>query len=172
MLKEGVKFVGPSINCEGAGEADPFAGLGLAPLPLPEYEEPVAAAAASAAAAAAATGGGRRLFETAADAGSSGSGSGGGRSRALSAAAGAAGGHLLTAAAAAAGAARRSARPWVPHVQSYAVATDGAGLARLAKHSRVFECHRGRLDAIRAAEVGASAAVLAAGYNIESFQLK
>jgi hypothetical protein len=100
-LKDGVKFVGPSINCEGAGEEQPlgpaFAAAG-GPAPEPQV--------------------------------------------------------------------------WTPHVQSYAVATDMDGLARLRRHSAVFRCHRGRLDAIRAAEVGASAAMLAAGHRISSFQLK
>lgn len=61
---------------------------------------------------------------------------------------------------------------WTPHVQSYALATDAAGLALLRSQSGAFACHRGRLDAIRTAEVGASAAALAAGHNIGSFQLK
>ncbi len=62
--------------------------------------------------------------------------------------------------------------PWTPHVQSYAVATDAAGLERLVGHSAVFACHQGRLDAIRAAEVGASAAMLAGGLGLDAFQLK
>lgn len=104
MLSDSVKFVGPSINCEGAGDADPFRGLGPPPAAGKD-----------------------------ADAG---------------------------------------ARGWVPHVQSFAVATDAAGLELLRARSRVFACHAGRLDAIRSAEVGASAAMLAGGYGIDSFQLK
>jgi len=98
MLTAKTKLVGPSLNCEGAGDPDPFA----------DYDLPAATEQA----------------------------------------------------------------PWVPHVQSYAVATDADGLAQLMRHSAVFRCHEGRLDAIRAAEVGASAAMLAAGFDLDAFQLK
>jgi hypothetical protein len=62
---------------------------------------------------------------------------------------------------------------WTPHVQSYALAVDREGLALIAARSRAFACHAGRLAAIAAAEVGASAALLGAGaYGLDSFQLK
>ena len=63
-------------------------------------------------------------------------------------------------------------RAWTPHVQSYAVATDAAGLEILRRDSAAFHCHGGRLDAIREAEVGASSAMMAGGHNLASFQLK
>jgi hypothetical protein len=193
MLQGGVKLVGPSINCEGAGEGDPL------PASVLSGEDDGSR-------------GGRRTSSRGGSTGGDGGGGGG-----------SAEGPLLD--------------MWVPHVQSYAVATDVEGLARLMGHSTAFRCHevgaprvrgcggegvrgarmhlqqkptspqqrhspvphapltpevrapvathsppkcppviamerKGRLDAIRSAEVGASAAMLAAGHDIESFQLK
>jgi hypothetical protein len=62
--------------------------------------------------------------------------------------------------------------PWVPHVQSYAAATDADGLSRLLSASPAFHCHSGRLEAIASAEIGMSQAVLSAGLDLDSFQLK
>lgn len=56
--------------------------------------------------------------------------------------------------------------------RSYALATDAEGLQLLMARSAAFACHAGRLDAIRSAEVGASAAMLAAGHGLDSLQLK
>ena len=124
MISDRVKLVGPSVNCENAGEADPFEGLWPA-------------------------GGDGNDHHS------------GGDGASLSAS----------------GAGQRGSGPpaggvWTPHVQSYAVATDAAGLRRLLKASGAFRCHAGRLEAIRAAEVGASAALLAEGFNLGAFQLK
>lgn len=57
-------------------------------------------------------------------------------------------------------------------LNSYALATDAEGLRVLMERSAAFKCHADRLDAIRTAEVGASAAMLAAGYGLDSLQLK
>ncbi|KIY96554.1 hypothetical protein MNEG_11409, partial [Monoraphidium neglectum] len=53
-----------------------------------------------------------------------------------------------------------------PHVQSYVVAMDSVGLKLLIDDGRVFQCHRDRWNTIYYSELGSSAAVLDAGYNI------
>jgi hypothetical protein len=58
-----------------------------------------------------------------------------------------------------------------PHVQSYAVATDQAGLA-LLRNSSVFSCHGTRDDAIRNAELASSIAIINAGFNIDCLMLQ
>ncbi|KAF8068311.1 UVR8 [Scenedesmus sp. PABB004] len=59
-----------------------------------------------------------------------------------------------------------------PHVQSYAVATDRAGLDLLIADRRVFACHRDRWDTIFYSELGSSKAVLDAGFNLGCLMLR
>ncbi|GAX76065.1 hypothetical protein CEUSTIGMA_g3508.t1 [Chlamydomonas eustigma] len=59
-----------------------------------------------------------------------------------------------------------------PHVQSYALATDRVGLRLLMRDRTVFHCHQSRWNTIYYSELGSSAAVLAAGYNIDSFMTR
>ena len=59
-----------------------------------------------------------------------------------------------------------------PHVQSYAFATDQLGLDILLSDPGVFACHDDRWDAIYYSELGASAAILRAGFNIDCFMLR
>eukprot|EP00878_Enallax_costatus_P024831 GHUV01026523.1.p1 GENE.GHUV01026523.1~~GHUV01026523.1.p1 ORF type:complete len:299 (+),score=79.13 GHUV01026523.1:220-1116(+) len=59
-----------------------------------------------------------------------------------------------------------------PHVQSYAVATDLAGLQLLLADSKVFACHKDRWDTIFYSELGSSKAILDAGYNIACLMLR
>eukprot|EP00195_Chlamydomonas_chlamydogama_P010072 CAMPEP_0202914022 /NCGR_PEP_ID=MMETSP1392-20130828/62019_1 /ASSEMBLY_ACC=CAM_ASM_000868 /TAXON_ID=225041 /ORGANISM="Chlamydomonas chlamydogama, Strain SAG 11-48b" /LENGTH=431 /DNA_ID=CAMNT_0049605511 /DNA_START=282 /DNA_END=1577 /DNA_ORIENTATION=- len=59
-----------------------------------------------------------------------------------------------------------------PHVQSYAVATDRVGLKLLLEDDKVFQCHDSRWAAIYYSELGSSAAVLSAGYNIDCFMTR
>eukprot|EP00201_Polytomella_parva_P021493 CAMPEP_0175041996 /NCGR_PEP_ID=MMETSP0052_2-20121109/2277_1 /TAXON_ID=51329 ORGANISM="Polytomella parva, Strain SAG 63-3" /NCGR_SAMPLE_ID=MMETSP0052_2 /ASSEMBLY_ACC=CAM_ASM_000194 /LENGTH=447 /DNA_ID=CAMNT_0016304677 /DNA_START=295 /DNA_END=1638 /DNA_ORIENTATION=- len=69
---------------------------------------------------------------------------------------------------------RESSAPWRanPHVQSYAIATDQEGLDILLDAKHVFHCHTTRLGTIFYSELGASQAILNAGYNIGSFMAK
>ncbi|KAK9826482.1 hypothetical protein WJX81_003889 [Elliptochloris bilobata] len=53
-----------------------------------------------------------------------------------------------------------------PHVQSFVIATNRAGFKTLLQDGNVLKCWSERLDAIYHAELGASAAVLRAGYNL------
>lgn len=64
--------------------------------------------------------------------------------------------------------------PWRrnPHVQSYVIATDQVGLSILKHDGEVLKCHNGIHDAIWHAELGSSAAVLNAGYNIDCLMLR
>lgn len=57
-------------------------------------------------------------------------------------------------------------RPPYPHVQSYAVATDQAGLNILMR-SGVFSCWKEMSDVVIRSEIGASRAIIKAGYNID-----
>ncbi|KAI3431515.1 hypothetical protein D9Q98_004565 [Chlorella vulgaris] len=59
-----------------------------------------------------------------------------------------------------------------PHVQSYVVATDQVGLGLLQQDGRVLSCYKSIHDAIWYAEMGSSAAILGAGYNIDSLMLR
>lgn len=61
----------------------------------------------------------------------------------------------------------KSDGPWGPHLQSMFLATDHVGL-RLGLQADVFAARPNKLDVIRRSEVGFSAAVLAAGYNLAS----
>lgn len=54
-----------------------------------------------------------------------------------------------------------------PHVQSYAVATDAAGMALLLADGKVFKCYEKFQDTIYHSELGASAVMLSAGYNLD-----
>jgi len=59
-----------------------------------------------------------------------------------------------------------------PHVQSYVVAMDQVGLSLLKSDPAVLQCYHNLHDAIWYAELGSSAAVLGAGYNIDSLMLR
>lgn len=61
--------------------------------------------------------------------------------------------------------------PGFPHVQSYCLAMDNIGLDILM-NSSTLDCFRGREATIRNSEIGASRAVLEAGYEISSLQPK
>jgi hypothetical protein len=54
-----------------------------------------------------------------------------------------------------------------PHVQSYLVATDQAGMALLLKDRRIFKCYEKIADTIYHSELGVSRVILHAGYNID-----
>lgn len=57
--------------------------------------------------------------------------------------------------------------PWVTHVQSYVVATDVEGLSVL-RRSSAWKCHASFERAVNDGEIGASQAMLRAGFNIGS----
>lgn len=59
-----------------------------------------------------------------------------------------------------------------PHVQSYLLAMDQTALAAIRADGDVLRCWNSYHDAVWHAELGASAAVLAAGHNIASLQLR
>lgn len=59
-----------------------------------------------------------------------------------------------------------------PHVQSYVVATDQVGLGLLQGDGDVLKCYTDIHDAIWYAEIGSSAAILDAGYNIDALMLR
>eukprot|EP00892_Ulva_mutabilis_P012446 jgi/Ulvmu1/9574/UM054_0004.1 len=56
-----------------------------------------------------------------------------------------------------------------PHVQAAAAATDAVGMHLLLRDGLVFACHATPQHAVLHSELGASAAILTAGYNIDSF---
>lgn len=58
-----------------------------------------------------------------------------------------------------------------PHLQSYLLATDRVGLSVLRKKD-VFRCYKRYTEVIYFGEVGASLAILQAGYNIHSAMLR
>ena len=58
------------------------------------------------------------------------------------------------------------------HVQSYVVATDQDGLAVLRRTGTVFRCWKEMADVVLHGEVGASQAILAAGWSIDSLMLR
>lgn len=62
--------------------------------------------------------------------------------------------------------------PPTPHVQTYAVATDDVGIQILLSSSNALRCHKSMNDAVTDGEIGASAAILKAGYNIDSLMLR
>ena len=57
-------------------------------------------------------------------------------------------------------------------MQSYALATDQIGLKVLLKDDRVFKCHTNRWDTIYYSEIGASAAILDAGFNLDCLMVR
>lgn len=59
-----------------------------------------------------------------------------------------------------------------PHVQSYVVATDMVGLQVLIDDGKVFQCHNDRWNTIYHSELGSSAAILKAGYNLDCFMTR
>lgn len=62
--------------------------------------------------------------------------------------------------------------PGQPHVQSYVVATDRIGLTVLEQTSGVFDCWKKMGDVVVHSEIGASRAILNAGYAIDSLMAK
>jgi hypothetical protein len=58
-----------------------------------------------------------------------------------------------------------------PHVQSYLVATDKVGIQLLLDDNRVFKCYENMFDTIFFSELGSTAAILDAGYNIDSLMV-
>eukprot|EP00892_Ulva_mutabilis_P002781 jgi/Ulvmu1/12503/UM009_0158.1 len=59
-----------------------------------------------------------------------------------------------------------------PHVQSFAVATDGIGMELLVGNGNVFKCHETFQDTIFYSELGSSAVILDAGYTLDSFMAR
>lgn len=59
-----------------------------------------------------------------------------------------------------------------PHVQSYVVATDRTGMQILLDDQNVFKCYNNMWDTIYHSELGSSAAILDAGYNIDSLMVR
>lgn len=59
-----------------------------------------------------------------------------------------------------------------PHVQSYVVATDRVGMHLLLTDPGVFQCYDSMWDTIYHSELGSSAAILDAGYNIDSLMVR
>ena len=58
-----------------------------------------------------------------------------------------------------------------PHVQSFAVATDAEGMQLLIEAGHVFKCYEHFEDTIYYSELGSSAVILNAGYNLDSFMV-
>ena len=58
-----------------------------------------------------------------------------------------------------------------PHVQSFAVATDAEGMQLLIDSGHVFKCYDHFEDTIYYSELGSSAVILNAGYNLDSFMV-
>ena len=63
-------------------------------------------------------------------------------------------------------------RPYSTHVQSYVAATDATGLAVLRRTGTVFRCWNDYRKTVLASEMGASEAIFAAGYTIDSLMLR
>ena len=59
-----------------------------------------------------------------------------------------------------------------PHVQSYITATDSIGLQVLLNTKGVFSCWKRMSDVVRYSEIGASKAILDAGYNLDSLMTR
>ena len=62
--------------------------------------------------------------------------------------------------------------PPTPHVQSYVAATDAAGLEVLLATGRVFKCWESMRETVINSEIGASVAIMGAGYTIDSLMLR
>lgn len=62
--------------------------------------------------------------------------------------------------------------PETVHVQSYVTATDSEGLAVLRAAGGVFQCWSHIHDTIIASEIGASKAIMEAGFSIDSLMLR
>ena len=62
--------------------------------------------------------------------------------------------------------------PETVHVQSYVTATDAEGLAVLRAADGVFKCWSHIHDTIIESEIGASKAIMAAGFSIDSLMLR
>lgn len=58
-----------------------------------------------------------------------------------------------------------------PHVQSFAIATDAVGMKLLVDDGKVFACYDAFQETIYHSELGASAVILEAGYNLDSFMV-
>lgn len=59
-----------------------------------------------------------------------------------------------------------------PHVQSFAVATDQVGMKILIDDGNVFGCYTDFTETMYYSEVGLSAVIMKAGYNVDSFMLR
>lgn len=59
-----------------------------------------------------------------------------------------------------------------PHVQSYAVATDLDGMKLWLRDGNVFSCYAAFQDTVYYSELGASAIILDAGYNIDCLMVR
>ncbi|KAK9810073.1 hypothetical protein WJX72_004380 [[Myrmecia] bisecta] len=59
-----------------------------------------------------------------------------------------------------------------PHVQSYVAATDQKGLEVMLSHGQIFSCYDSLHDTIYYSELGASLAILDAGFNIDSLMIR
>lgn len=59
-----------------------------------------------------------------------------------------------------------------PHVQSYVLATDQVGMKLWLDDGNVFGCYSEKLETIFHSELGASLAILKAGYNLDSFMAR
>jgi hypothetical protein len=59
-----------------------------------------------------------------------------------------------------------------PYVGGHALATDQEGLKVLLSDGEVFKCHRNKWEASYYGDVGASTAILASGFNLDSFVTK
>eukprot|EP00891_Asterochloris_glomerata_P004976 jgi/Astpho2/4976/fgenesh1_pg.00070_%23_29_t len=59
-----------------------------------------------------------------------------------------------------------------PHVQTYVVATDQVGLKVLRDKGTVFKCHDDMAQLVMQSELGASRAILDAGYNLDCLLIR
>eukprot|EP01026_Neomeris_dumetosa_P033245 TRINITY_DN2648_c1_g2_i2.p1 TRINITY_DN2648_c1_g2~~TRINITY_DN2648_c1_g2_i2.p1 ORF type:complete len:379 (-),score=31.30 TRINITY_DN2648_c1_g2_i2:28-1068(-) len=59
-----------------------------------------------------------------------------------------------------------------PHVQSYVMATDRIGMDILIEDGRVLQSYESFWDTIYHSELGASLAIMRAGYNVDSFMMR
>lgn len=58
------------------------------------------------------------------------------------------------------------------HVQSYVVATDATGLGVLRASGTVLRCISDKVETVLSSEIGATTAMLAAGYNVDSLMVR
>ncbi|GAB4813085.1 hypothetical protein N2152v2_000131 [Parachlorella kessleri] len=63
-------------------------------------------------------------------------------------------------------------RPPVPHVQSYVAATDRLGLQILLDTGSVFRCWENMMDTVLNSEIGATQALVEAGYTFDCLMLR